>query len=127
MTITDSPHLIPSAIPVLEEAGVEVAFGPEGAEPAQVASLAADSDAVMALLMPFDAASLAALERPRLLVRCGIGYDTIDIDAAAARGIAVANVPDYCVSEVADHTLALMLHLLRRLDSYRVRSGDTWT
>src|SRR5439155_14025584 len=45
----------------------------------------------------------------------GIGYDIIDVDAASARRIWVANVPDYCVDEVADHTLMLLLAAARRL------------
>jgi len=49
----------------------------------------------------------------RLISRLGIGYDMIDVEAASARGVAVANTPDYCVEEVATHALALALAVLR--------------
>ncbi len=61
----------------------------------------------------------------RGIVRCGIGVDTIDLQAAAERGIAVANVPDYCIEEVAGHAISLFLALVRklRLADELVRSG----
>ena len=58
---------------------------------------------------PVDAAALARMPRLRFISRLGIGYDMIDVDAASARGVAVANTPDYCVEEVVAHTLALVL------------------
>ena len=61
----------------------------------------------------------------RAIVRYGIGYDNVDIDSAERHGIPVANVPDYCLDEVADHTVALLLaHARRILEATRsVRSG----
>jgi D-3-phosphoglycerate dehydrogenase len=56
---------------------------------------------------------LAELQHCRIIARYGVGLDTIDVAAAAERGIAVHNVPDYCTEEVADHTLALVLSVLR--------------
>jgi D-3-phosphoglycerate dehydrogenase / 2-oxoglutarate reductase len=56
---------------------------------------------------------LDALPRCRLVVRYGVGVDNVDVEAAAARGVWVANVPDYGRDEVADHTLALALAVLR--------------
>ena len=53
-----------------------------------------------------------------VIVRCGIGVDPIDCEAAAAHGVYVANVPSYCESEVSDHALAFILALNRRLRSY---------
>jgi len=62
----------------------------------------------------------------KAVVRYGIGLDTIDIPAATARGIIVANVPDYCIDEVADHALAHFLNLARRIafSDKRVRAGE---
>jgi C-terminal binding protein len=48
-------------------------------------------------------------ERCRLIVRCGVGFDAVDIRAAGEKGIPVCNVPDYGVDEVADHSIGLML------------------
>jgi D-3-phosphoglycerate dehydrogenase len=58
---------------------------------------------------------IAAMERCRIIVRYGIGVDSIDIPAATERGIMVANVPDYCIDEVSDHALALLLMLSRQM------------
>lgn len=75
-----------------------------------------DADVLLTIgLMPIDAAAIAGLERCRLIVRYGIGVDTIDLGAATARGIVVANAPTYCVEEVSDHAAALALSLARRV------------
>lgn len=74
------------------------------------------------------AASMSRFRRCRAIIRNGVGFDSIDIDAAAARGIAVCNVPDYGTEEVADHSIALALALCRQLfplDAEAKRLG--WT
>lgn len=58
---------------------------------------------------------LRALDACKIIVRTGIGYNNIDMDAASRRGIMVANVPDYCQGEVADHTMALLMTLVRKV------------
>lgn len=71
-----------------------------------------------------------AFERCRIVVREGVGYDTIDLAEWSARGIPVCNVPDYGTTEVADHALALLLALTRGTTSYQeaVRDhADRWT
>ncbi len=59
------------------------------------------------------------------IVRCGIGVDTIDLAAAKERKIKVANVPDYCIEEVASHAMTLFLALARKVPSSQnlVRQG----
>jgi C-terminal binding protein len=59
--------------------------------------------------------SIRRLQRCRVIVRCGVGYDNVDLAAAGEKGIWVCNVPDYGVDEVADHALALMLTCARGL------------
>jgi D-3-phosphoglycerate dehydrogenase len=54
-----------------------------------------------------------ALPEVRVVSRYGVGYDTIDVAAATARNVAVMNVPDYCMDEVAEHAIALMFALSR--------------
>jgi D-3-phosphoglycerate dehydrogenase len=49
----------------------------------------------------------------RVISRCGIGYDNIDVEAATRHGVQVTYVPDYCLDEVADHTIALLLAFAR--------------
>jgi phosphoglycerate dehydrogenase-like enzyme len=71
--------------------------------------------------VPIDRAVVNRLERCRIVVRAGVGYDQIDLAACGARGIPVCNVPDYGTTEVADHAIALLLGLARGLISYQQR------
>lgn len=72
---------------------------------------------VVALLVGTDArvgpSELERLPSLRVVATCSVGFDHIALEPAAARGIWVCNVPDYCVEELADHTIALVLALLR--------------
>jgi phosphoglycerate dehydrogenase-like enzyme len=68
--------------------------------------------------MKIDAAFVSTLKRCRIIVRAGVGFDHIDLMAAAGAGIPVCNTPDYGTSEVADHAIGLMLALRRGIVSY---------
>ena len=81
--------------------------------PEEVAAQAGDADVLINQYVPITGEVLDALPRCRLVVRYGVGVDNVDLEAAAARGVWVANVPDYGRDEVADHTLALALAMLR--------------
>ena len=81
--------------------------------PEEVAAQAGEADVLINQYVPITAEALDALPRCRLVVRYGVGVDNVDVEAAAARGVWVANVPDYGRDEVADHTLALALAVLR--------------
>ncbi|MDA0591545.1 MAG: C-terminal binding protein, partial [Planctomycetota bacterium] len=65
------------------------------------------------------------MQRAKVIVRYGIGVDNVDLEAARARGIPVCNVPDYCIDEVADHTLAFILGTTRQVvpNTLHVRDG----
>lgn len=79
---------------------------------------------------PVGAGDIARLPDLRLIVTASVGTDHIAVDAAAQRGIAVVNVPDYCVEEVSDHALAMILALRRGLvaGDRSVRAGRwEWT
>src|SRR5438105_280510 len=73
---------------------------------AQLLPLVADADAVLTQFARVDAEVIAAMKQARVIVRYGIGVDNVDLEAARQHGIPVCNVPDYCIDEVADHTLA---------------------
>jgi D-3-phosphoglycerate dehydrogenase / 2-oxoglutarate reductase len=86
---------------------------------------ARDADAILTLDEPLTARVIAGLRRCRVISRFGIGVDRVDVEAATKKGIVVANVPDYCVDEVSDHALALLLSFARRLYAFdaAVRAG----
>lgn len=70
---------------------------------------------------------LSSLPKCKVCSRVGIGVNNIDIPAASRNGIMVANVPDYCFDEVADHTVALYLALNRRINQYdRMTRSGSW-
>ncbi|GAB4350495.1 MAG: hypothetical protein Kow0073_04970 [Immundisolibacter sp.] len=66
-----------------------------------------------------DAAALAAAPRLALVCVAATGYDNVDLDAAAARGVTVCNVRGYATASVAQHTMMLLLALAGRLPQYR--------
>ena len=93
----------------------------------QVADLCRDADGVLNARAPVTKRAIAAMERCRIIVRYGIGVDTIDVPAATARGIMVANVPDYCLDEVSDHALTLLLMLSRQMiPAIALAREDVW-
>ena len=77
--------------------------------------LVKDADYVITQFAPVNANVINAMKNCKIIVRYGIGYDNVDIKAAAARNIPVCNVPDFCVDEVADHTLAMILAMTRNI------------
>jgi len=95
--------------------------------PSAVIEAARNADALLVQWAPVPAEVINQLQQCKVIVRVGIGTDNVDLDAARDRGIPVCNVPDYCINEVADHTLAMALSLARQLSAIdrRVRAG-TW-
>jgi D-3-phosphoglycerate dehydrogenase len=81
----------------------------------EVAAVVKDADFVFTQFAPVTAPAIQAMSRARLITRYGIGVDNVDLVAARERGIPVYNVPDYCIDEVADHTLGLILSLTRQI------------
>lgn len=85
------------------------------------------ADVVLVNLAPITAEVLRGLAPKAVIIRYGIGYDNIDMDAAREYGIRVANITDYGSETVADHAAALLLSLLRRLGQYdRAIRYDGW-
>jgi D-3-phosphoglycerate dehydrogenase len=115
VVITDSAELLAPGIDLLRSRGVTVDVVPEGTDDAGRAAAVADAPAAIVGVRPMRAPEIATLRSTGLLIRAGIGYDIIDVAAATAKGIWVANVPDYCVDEVADHAVLLLMAASRRL------------
>jgi D-3-phosphoglycerate dehydrogenase len=110
---------------VLGEAGLEVELA-DCRTPADVAAAARDADGIITQYAPVDADALASLRRCRVVVRYGVGVDSVDVRAATRHGMWVANVPDYGTEEVADHAVALLLCCLRGIAQLDrdVRAGE---
>ena len=100
---------------ILQPLGYEIVAWKEKRPPAELAKLVADADAVITQFAPVNAEVIAAMTKARVIVRYGIGVDNVDLEAARAKGIPVCNVPDYCIDEVADQTLAFILGLTRQI------------
>jgi D-3-phosphoglycerate dehydrogenase len=110
----------------VEAAGGELVVGQVNEE-RQLIELCRDADGVLVARAPITRRVLEAMERCRIVVRYGIGVDCVDVTAATELGILVANVPDYCVDEVSDHTLALVLMLSRQMiPAITLAREDDW-
>ena len=86
--------------------------------PDEVAAALAGTDVAFVNLVPVDAAALSGMRPGGLIVRYGVGYDNIDLEAARRAGIRLSNLPNYGSDTVADHAASMMLTLLRRLPVY---------
>jgi phosphoglycerate dehydrogenase-like enzyme len=116
VVITDSQAMLEAAVVTLEKAHADYEVLPDGLEPDEVAARSAEADVVIVTFVPLRRAAIQVLRRVGLIVRCGVGVDLIDVEAATERGIWVANVPDYAVHDVADHTFLLLLAAVRHLN-----------
>jgi D-3-phosphoglycerate dehydrogenase / 2-oxoglutarate reductase len=95
-------------------------------KPDEFIEQAADCDALLNTYAgPITADVMAKMPKCKIIARYGIGVDTIDLDAATAAGIIVTNNPTYCIEEVAEHTMALLLACARKIVFYDrlVRDG----
>jgi len=81
----------------------------------ELAGVVAEADAVFAVSVKLPGEVIRMMSRCRVISRLGTGTDRIDVAEATRSGIVVANVPDFCVEEQADHTLALLLAVERQL------------
>jgi D-3-phosphoglycerate dehydrogenase len=106
---------------ILSSLAVEL-YEPPGNSEDALAAAAGRADAIICNWAPVTSRVIEAATRCRVICRSGIGLDNIAIPTASARGIPVTNVPDYCVREVADHTLALLLAAARRVAFFQVRT-----
>jgi D-3-phosphoglycerate dehydrogenase len=111
---------------ILTEAGAEV-VALQAKHEADLQDAARDCAAMITQYARIGAATIARMQRCRVIARYGVGVDIVDVEAATARGILVTNVRDYCTEEVADHAVALWLTLARKLPAYdRATHEGVW-
>jgi D-3-phosphoglycerate dehydrogenase len=108
---------------ILGEVDCEIVVSPDNKE-ATLARLAPGVDAILTCWAPVTAKVIDAADRCRHIARTGIGLDNIDVQRATERGIVVTNVPDYCVNEVAEHTLAMIFALARNIAGYHLATKN---
>lgn len=111
-------------INLLKTNGFELSSGQCTTEDEVIAG-AAGAQALLVQWAPVTDRVMATLKDCKVIVRYGIGVDNIDLEAAKKYSIPVCNVPDYCINEVADHTISLALALARQLATTqnRLKSG----
>ena len=114
IAVTDSvfPDLEPTK-KVLAVLDAEVVLATEPTTE-EIIKVAAQADGLMVTYGQVTADIISSLEKCKVIARFGIGFDNIDIDAATKAGIVVVYVPDYCVDEVSDHAMAMLLDLARK-------------
>jgi D-3-phosphoglycerate dehydrogenase / 2-oxoglutarate reductase len=99
---------------LLAEVGAELVVAPNGTAE-EIIALAGDVDAILTCWKQVPPGALDVASRCRIVSRYGIGLDNIPVARATELGIVVTNVPDFCLDEVAEHTLALILACGRRV------------
>lgn len=115
IAVTDSPF--PSLDPVrkaLEPLAPELRMA-KSSSPEDILAVAKDADAIIVCYAKLSGDLLRQLDKCKVIGRTGLGVDNIDLQAAAAKGITVTYVPDYCIAEVSDHTMAMLLALARKI------------
>tara|TARA_A100001037_G_scaffold275260_1_gene273654 strand:+ start:10315 stop:11301 length:987 start_codon:yes stop_codon:yes gene_type:complete len=101
---------------ILNEIGVELIDAELSDRP--IEELIRQADGIIVSQMEFDREVIESLEKCQVISRTGIGFENIDLEAATERKIYVSNVPDYCIPEVSDHTIGLILTLERRITCF---------
>ncbi len=81
----------------------------------EVAAACREADALLVTYAKIGKIALAGMPKLKIVVRTGVGYDSLDVPAATERKVMVANVPDYCISDLTEHTMALLLTWWRRI------------
>src|ERR1700693_3066692 len=122
VAVTDSvfPNLEPAKA-VLSKIGGELRLAPEPTAEG-ILSVARDADAVLTTYAKVTGEMIPQMTKCRVISRFGIGVDNVDIAVATSKGIVVTKVPDYCLDEVSDHAMALLLALIRKIPSANTRT-----
>jgi D-3-phosphoglycerate dehydrogenase / 2-oxoglutarate reductase len=109
---------------VVSRAGAELRLASQPT-PEGIVAAAKDADALLVTYAKINADMIREMKKCRIISRFGIGVDNVDLEAATRAGIVVTKVPDYCIDEVSDHAMALLLSLVRKIpfSSARAHAG----
>ena len=109
---------------VVSRAGAELRLASQPT-PEGIVAVAKEADALLVTYAKINAEMIREMKKCRIISRFGIGVDNVDIEAATRQGIVVTKVPDYCIDEVSDHAMALLLSLVRKIpfSSARAHAG----
>ena len=115
VAVSDSvfPNLDPAGA-VLARVGAEIRLAKES-KPEAILEVARDADALLTTYAKITGDMIRQMKNCRIIARFGIGVDNIDIPVATSQGIVVTRVPDYCLDEVSEHAMALLLALARKI------------
>ena len=108
---------------ILAEVDAEI-IQPASQSEADIVAAAKDAHAILTNWATVSRAAMENAAECRIVCRLGIGLDNIDVAAATDLGMRVTNVPDYCLVEVAEHTLAMILSLARNLHKYHLQTKN---
>jgi D-3-phosphoglycerate dehydrogenase len=122
VAVTDSvfPNLN-AATAVVSTIGGELKLA-KSSSPEDILAVAKDADAVLTTYAKVTGDMIPQMTKCRIIARFGIGVDNVDIPVATSKGIVVTRVPDYCLDEVSDHAMALLLALIRKIPSSNART-----
>ncbi|MFN8636791.1 MAG: C-terminal binding protein [Chloroflexota bacterium] len=113
--ITDADYPdVPQERAILQAVDAELVWAKLRTEDELIAGLAG-ADVILTQYARLTARVIETLDRCRGIVRYGVGYDTVDLDAATRKGIYVCNVPDYGTDEVSDHAVTMLLAIARKV------------
>jgi len=111
---------------MLSRCGAELVIASSGEEN-ELVELARDVHGILTCWLPVSARVITAAQQCWVIGRYGIGLDNIDVGTATQEGIIVTNVPAYCLDEVSDHAMALLLACARKISFYdRAVKNRTW-
>jgi len=118
--VIDQPgSMLPDYGEMLRQAGIDAQFVKVNCiTEEEIIAAAHDTDAIVgvATYQPFSRKLMERLTKCRFIMSIGIGFDKLDVSAATEHGILCANIPDYCLEEMSDHAMALMLACTRKID-----------
>ena len=127
IAVTDSPFPnLDSARATVAKIGGEIVQAKSGT-PEAILEVARNADAILTTYAKVTTEVVSALTQCKIIARFGIGVDNVDIDMATKKGIVVTKVPDYCIDEVSDHAMALLLSIVRKIPySNKLVQGGRW-